>query len=389
MIMSNPFVAVRDTNRKRIRGLWQRGGTYYLQVRLPGEAAPRKFSLEAGSLSEAKAAMEAKRTELKQGRVPVRGRRPAFDSFAEEYLRILEAAERPPKSRRTIREERLILQKWKKHLGKTRLDQVTPMQVAAYRNDRLAQGLSPRTINLHLTVLRNVFAKAVEEEILPELPRFRRFRNSEARAPARPRLSDAEFEEICQGALKSSGRNGQLLYDLLRFLGYSGARKTEALRMLWRDVDVDGGLITFRNPKGGVARSMEINPTLRRHLADMAGRRDPESSYLFPSPERGSSDIPAVNLAEAFRRALVASKLDRFAATESQTDRRLAKRIRLGFHDLRRYFATKVMELGADPQTVSRWIGHKDGGALLLKTYAAVRAEHRAAIAAKLELSAP
>jgi integrase len=203
--------------------------------------------------------------------------------LAEEYRKCSRRLSVRPKAPRTIREERLVLTRWKSHLGNTRIDQISPAQVSAYRSARLVDGLSPRTINLHLTVLRNVFAKAVEDGILLEIPRFRRFRNSEARAPARPRLSDAEFEKLCQAALDHAGRNGQLLFDLLRFLGYSGARKTEALRMLWRDVDLPGGLVTFRNPKGGVARSMELNPSIRRHLEEMATRRDPDSSYLFPS----------------------------------------------------------------------------------------------------------
>jgi len=37
--MSDLFIAVRDTNRKRIRGLWKRGEKHYLQVRAPGASA--------------------------------------------------------------------------------------------------------------------------------------------------------------------------------------------------------------------------------------------------------------------------------------------------------------------------------------------------------------
>jgi len=385
--MSNPFIAVRDTNRKRIRGLWQRGDKYYLQVRVPGESAPRKFPLDAITLSEAKAAAELRRTELRKGNVPTRGHKPGFSDFAEKYLQVLEKSERPVKVARTIREERRILEKWKGALLNTRIDKVTKAQIAAYRDTRSVEGMSPRTINIHLSILRNVFAKAVADEIIEKLPPFGRFKNSEAQAPSRPRLSDEEFELLCRASLEESGRNGQLLHDLLRFLGYSGARKTEAQHMLWRDVNFNAGLITFRNSKGGATRSMDMNPSLKQHLSDMWERRDPESSYLFPSPERGSRDEPVSNLVEAFNRAIASTGLNGFAKMEAQGDSRLKKRVRLGFHDLRRYFATRVMELGADPQTVSRWIGHKDGGILLLKTYAQVRTEHRAAMAARLDLS--
>ncbi|MEI6562587.1 MAG: tyrosine-type recombinase/integrase [Verrucomicrobiota bacterium] len=189
-----------------------------------------------------------------------------------------------------------MLEKWKGALFNTRIDQVTKAQIAAYRDARLVEGMAPRTINIHLSILRHVFAKAVNDGIIEKLPPFGRFKNSVAQAPSRPRLTDEEFEMLCRAALEESGRNGQLLHDLLRFLGYSGARKTEAQQMLWRDVDFKGDRITFRSTKGGVTRSMDMNPSLKNHLAEMWERRDPESSYLFPSLERGSRDEPVSNL---------------------------------------------------------------------------------------------
>jgi len=42
---------------------------------------------------------------------------------------------------------------------------------------------------------------------------------------------------------------------------------------------------------------------------------------------------------------------------------------RLAQHDLRHLFATRCIEAGVDIPTVARWMGHKDGGALAMKTY--------------------
>jgi len=39
-------------------------------------------------------------------------------------------------------------------------------------------------------------------------------------------------------------------------------------------------------------------------------------------------------------------------------------------------FATRCIESGVDVPTVSRWLGHKDGGALAMKTYGHLRREH-------------
>ena len=43
-----------------------------------------------------------------------------------------------------------------------------------------------------------------------------------------------------------------------------------------------------------------------------------------------------------------------------------------------------VREAGIDVRTVAEWLGHKDLGALLLRTYSHVRAEHEREMVAKV-----
>src|SRR6266704_2895129 len=57
---------------------------------------------------------------------------------------------------------------------------------------------------------------------------------------------------------------------------------------------------------------------------------------------------------------------------------------RFTHHDLRHLFATRCIESGVDIPTVSRWLGHKDGGALAMKTYGHLRREHSIAMAKKV-----
>lgn len=45
-------------------------------------------------------------------------------------------------------------------------------------------------------------------------------------------------------------------------------------------------------------------------------------------------------------------------------------------HDLRHFFATTCIESGVDIPTISRWLGHKDGGALAMRVYGHLRQEH-------------
>ena len=58
---------------------------------------------------------------------------------------------------------------------------------------------------------------------------------------------------------------------------------------------------------------------------------------------------------------------------------------RLTHHDFRHLFATRCIESGVDIPTVSRWLGHKDGGALAMKTYGHLRNEHSQAMAQKVK----
>jgi len=57
---------------------------------------------------------------------------------------------------------------------------------------------------------------------------------------------------------------------------------------------------------------------------------------------------------------------------------------RFTHHDLRHLFATRCIESGVDIPTVSRWLGHKDGGALAMKTYGHLRDQHSADMAQKV-----
>jgi integrase len=57
---------------------------------------------------------------------------------------------------------------------------------------------------------------------------------------------------------------------------------------------------------------------------------------------------------------------------------------KLTHHDLRHYYATCCIESDVDIPTLSRWLGHSDGGALAMKTYGHLRKSHSTAAAAKV-----
>ena len=56
----------------------------------------------------------------------------------------------------------------------------------------------------------------------------------------------------------------------------------------------------------------------------------------------------------------------------------------LTHHALRHFWATTAIESGGDIPTVAKMLGHKDGGALLMKTYGHLRQEHAYAVAKRI-----
>jgi integrase len=62
---------------------------------------------------------------------------------------------------------------------------------------------------------------------------------------------------------------------------------------------------------------------------------------------------------------------------------------RFTHHDLRHLFATRCIESGVDIPTVSRWLGHKDGGALAMKVYGHLRDQHSVSMAQRVTFSRP
>ena len=147
--------------------------------------------------------------------------------------------------------------------------------------------------------------------------------------------------------------------NLFRFLAFSGVRIDEARHVLWSDVDFEKGLLHVRVTKNSKARWIPLNSSLRQLLEKMRGEQPGEL------PEK-----PVMQVFECQK------SIDRAA--------KLAGVKRITHHDLRHLFATRCIESGVDIPTVSRWLGHQDGGALCMKTYGHLRDEHSASEAKKV-----
>lgn len=364
------FTNAKDARKRKVRGLWQRGERYYAQVRVPGEKSARKIPLDAKTLTEAKEAMAAARMKAREGALPKGGVKPTLTAYVHDYLDYHEKNQHGRKQS-TVARERTSLEQWIKRLGHVRIDKITKPMLVAYIKDRIRDGVSTRTANLDVIVLRNVLKSALDEGLLSALPTVG-IRPLKAVAKKRPMVTPANFEALCEAAVTCS-KNGRQLVGYLRFLAFSGARCNEALRIRWEHVNFTGKLLCIGadgSSKNNRPRYVDFNPDLERHLLEMFECRAPDTEWLFPSPQRGTKDVPAKSLRESFKLARKEVDLEW-----------------VGFHDLRHYYASRAVMAGIDFRTIAEWLGHQDGGVLLCKVYSHLLDGHKRDMAARLVFS--
>jgi integrase len=223
--------------------------------------------------------------------------------------------------------------------------------------------VSPTRYNGAISVLRHVLNVAVEASVV--------YSNAAAavkRAPVRCKEiklpSIDKFNALISEMRAVHSRDSINCADFASGLAFTGCRVGEARETAWRDIDFDAGEIVVR----GDANTGTKNWTVRRVPLIPDGR----ALFERMRGERAGESLDA----KAFRVGECQKSLDR-AAKKVGADR-------ITHHDLRHLFATRCIESGVDIPTVSRWLGHKDGGALAMKTYGHLRREHSIAQAQRV-----
>lgn len=372
------FEAVHDSRKRKVIGLWRRGQRYYAQLRVDlgnGRTAPRRIPLKAENLDQAKAELEKTRTQNRAGSLPTTGHRPKFEDFAREYLTGATIAQKRPSTQRS---EQQALARWIAHLGGVRLDKITLPMIHAYREKRLVYGVLPRTVNLDTIALRHVLKMAVERGHINDVPRVRALKARPV--PKRPYLSREQFEALTAAANETTTKNAALFKNYIRFLALTGAREKEATRISRSNVDFKRAAVTIGadgRAKNSRSRTIDFSPELETLLREIEAGLPPDTSWLFPSPQRGAKDIHVESLRESLNAARKAAGLDEFGEA--------SKRKRgVGFHDLRHFFASQCVMAGVDFMTIATWLGHSDGGVLVGKVYGHLADTHKQAAAQKL-----
>jgi len=180
--------------------------------------------------------------------------------------------------------------------------------------------------------------------------------NKAAKAPPPRTWSAAQLRTFLEATRETR------LHPLWRTLASTGARRGEALRMRWADLDLEGGELSIPVAKSGRGRSVALDAdtvaVLRRHRKRQLGERlamgpaYADGDYVFTRTD-GVPYAPGY-VTRAFREAV---------------DRAGVPKIRL--HDLRHTWASLALSAGVNPKVVSERLGHATV-AFTLDTYSHV-----------------
>ena len=229
-----------------------------------------------------------------------------------------------------------------------------------------AKGYSPTMFNHALGTLREIIGIGIEQGA-----RFDNPATHVDRLPEKPKAlklpEPKQFHRFIEAIENSGSGWSEPCANMVRFLAYGGFRLTEAKNVTWGDVDLAKGEIVVRG---------DLKTGLKGRVAGET-RRIPIITEMRQLLERLRAEEPHTS---------VSTRVLKVGECQRAMDR-AAKEVemaRITHHDLRHLFATRCIESGVDIPTVSRWLGHKDGGALAMRVYGHLRDAHSQAMAAKV-----
>ena len=211
-----------------------------------------------------------------------------------------------------------------------------------------------------LDTVRKMFDLLIERGIRSDDPSSRL-----KRVPVRPEVpevpSRADFERVLENVEDQNSDFAVESASFIAFMAFSGARVGEARNVTWADIGkthitITGGADGTKNKE---VRQVPIIAPMRELLEAMY--YDGAAGRLF------SIHSPRFALSGACRRL----GLPHYTP-----------------HTMRHLFATTSIESGVPIPTVARWLGHKDGGALLMRVYGHLRDQHSLEQAAKVDFKA-
>jgi len=222
--------------------------------------------------------------------------------------------------------------------------------VVAVRARLLEEGRAPKTVNGTLHALRGVARAALNLGLLPKAEYERLFEVEPARGdrplPGRA-LKTREIERLLWACVKHANAKGYRDAALLALLYATGLRRAEVVALDLADFDPESGGLLVRRGKGNKQRRLWVSGGCRAVLQDWLTHRGQKPGPLF-LPINKCGRIEARRMTDQ-----AVYNILKLRATEARIEA-------FSPIDLRRTFATRLLESGVDALTVQKLMGHAE-----------------------------
>lgn len=273
-----------------------------------------------------------------------------------------------PRTTQIDRERSTVLERI---MGDVPVRKIDAKAIRDYQDKREAEGVSGRTVNLEVTLIRQVLKRAKRWSVIADdvvnLP--------ESRTVVGRVLTQEQKRLLF--ATAASKPEWDVAYCAAVIAVNTTCRKVEVLNLRWADVDLFEGVMSIHRSKTEAGhRSIPLN---REALAAFARLRQRSETFgggapehpVFPTCEHGIIDLsrPQVDFRTAWRSLVkstgrkageIAAEAANTSGADAEEARKRAERPFAGFrfHDLRHQSITELAEAGVSDAAMQSIAGH-------------------------------
>lgn len=345
-------------------GIWKRTtveGVDVFEITWRDATGSQRRRRVSGALKSARAALAEEQVKRARGEKVAADPRLRFDEAAEAWWQARVVKPRPA----TQNAYGAGLTHLRRELGRRRMTDVTPTDIAAYVSRKQKEGLKGWTIKGHLTVLSAIFTYSARHLGLVGVNPVGLLDRVE-----RPSIEDQRPKRVLSAdellrLLEAVDEHWRLLFEVA---AETGGRLAEVLGLAWEDVELDAATLTYRVQLDRSGRRVPLKTTRSRRCLEvtaplasklraykLASAHSSRHDLVFCSREGRGLDHRNIGgrvLARAVKRAgLEAVEQDGNVVLPAPT-----------FHSLRHSHGSALIAAGWDIEEVSARLGHANVG---------------------------
>jgi len=320
-------------------------GGYYALVKRGGKQIRRSLKTTDKALARRRlAVLKEKASKLRTGKEN------ASITFERYSKRWIEAKAASLKSK-TIRRMKDCLKGIKPYLGDSLIRNITYQDCERWLIGR-GKVLKPSAYRQERQLMIGVLKAAERDGIILDNPAIQLPNKKLPKIVIQVPTHD-QFRSLIKQMRQADSRGIHGAY-LVELLAYSGMRLNEAINLMWSEIDLDRDCFTVTGGEYGTKnhdiRTVPLFPAMRELLERIRSAQT-ETNSDYVTPIKGARTL----MANAAKKAGIP---------------------KFTHHSMRHYFCSNAIEVGIDFKVIAGWLGHKDGGILVAKTYGHLRDTH-------------